>query len=91
MPLYEFQCNGGHTFELALPMSEAAGPRRCQICSCRAHRIMSAANVNVDAVMKSGDITYTPPMSSYLGRRRWAKKQEAKREKKIAAKNPVTI
>ena len=52
---------------------------------------MSLTNVNVDAVMKPGDVRYTPPLNYYLGRRRWGKKQDRAQDDRKASKNPVTI
>lgn len=92
MPRYEYECLKGHQFETYEPISSPT-ERPCSHARCHAiaRRVMSLTNVNVDAVMKPGDVRYTPPLNYYLGRRRWGKKQDRARDDRKASKNPVTI
>ena len=91
-PRYEYECLKGHQFE-TYESIDAPTERDCDQPRCRAlaRRVMSLTNVNVDAVMKPGDAKYTPPMSHYLGRRRWQKRQDKDHDDRKASKNPVTI
>jgi putative FmdB family regulatory protein len=92
MPIYEYQCPQGHITERVRPIDETVRPQMCahEGCGHPAIRILSVANVNVDAVIKPGDISYTPRMTDYLGHRRWRRKQDEKLEAERKAKNPVT-
>jgi len=39
MPIYEFQCENGHRFELLLNVGETAD--RCERCKGRVHKVIS--------------------------------------------------
>jgi putative FmdB family regulatory protein len=54
MPIYEYECNHGHTFEVWEHIG-AATVRRCTVCKARARRVMSVAGWSVGAVSTPGD------------------------------------
>ncbi|MBW2059193.1 MAG: zinc ribbon domain-containing protein [Deltaproteobacteria bacterium] len=43
MPIYEYQCEGGHIFEVLQGINDAE-VRECKYCGKRAHRVLSPAN-----------------------------------------------
>ena len=45
MPLYEYRCDNGHTFEVLQPMNEAS-LTSCQVCGAPAQRILHAPAVH---------------------------------------------
>lgn len=55
MPIYEYECSGGH-ITAHLESLAAAKPRRRCWCSARARRILSAHRVNTDAVITAADV-----------------------------------
>lgn len=40
MPLYEYQCNKGHRFEVVQKVDDRP-LTKCQVCSTKAHRVLS--------------------------------------------------
>jgi putative FmdB family regulatory protein len=45
MPIYEYRCENGHTFEAFQPMSDAALDT-CEVCEAPASRVLSAPAVH---------------------------------------------
>lgn len=64
MPLYDFQCLGGHKFERMVKLADFEAPVFCS-CHARAYRVISAPMFSVEQV------GYTCPVTGkYIGSKR---------------------
>lgn len=89
MPIYEYRCSEGHEYERWQEITAPAADT-CEVCGNPAHRVISAASINVGAIIKPGDIRIEPRIRDYLGHRHWRQKQDAKQAAERLARKPVT-
>lgn len=48
MPLYEYECQNGHRFEVLRPMSQRNDPVHCEKCRGLARPLMSVVRFKID-------------------------------------------
>ena len=88
MPLYEYRCESccdrvmpTVIFTLIRPMRRSSAPAPCPACGVLAPRILSAASVNVSAVIMPSDIKMTPSAVTQPVAHRRLREREAARER----------
>lgn len=55
MPIYEYECPGGHRFEVWLPVSHHSDRAPCDICMRFSPRVMSVTGWSTGAVSTPSD------------------------------------